>query len=596
MKKLILLSVVLLILFLSGCNMLDLNDESNYDEWSLFGQVLIEGTELPAKNIHISLNGQTTVTDNNGNFFYDNLTQSSYEIYAEGVGFESISKIINKNKTEQVSKLYLKPLESKSTIIDLAIGGAIDVENIKVKFPSNGLDKKVVVKHTPFRKINLPGALSTQSTDDIVQLDARSEIIFDGLSDEELNIPVIITVAKDDLYDEAGNMLTVLNTIGEEIPFIELMANREELYSDEVEEVSIYIDNLADYLHNVEETDLQAYMSNGQVTPQFFGRFMKFLISKFTVNHTAVANGVTDWLEERSNFRNILLPYAKNVNQDYAIIYVHGLGADLGGDDLTRGFYQEHINFFENNSNNFYAYIHHSATSSEYNGKLLAESINNYCKDYNKIYIVAHSNGGLVVQEALYYADQQRMNIINKVENVILLGSPLGGVGKTVSTVGGIFWLTQIINGKSIPDHIIDTKLYSEKTYRWILKTAVFETTLRLSNYNYLINGVRSVVKDSNIYERNGINLYLLAGSKQEGLAQLVGYSDEDDQMKNILLSLINAFKFVDIRHDGLVSVSSALRYPEATDTITLEVNHYEMLFTNNGAFDWLLSYLPLER
>ncbi len=564
---------------------------------NLFGTSFNRGTELPAKNIYVSLNGQTTITDENGNFYYKNLTQVSYELQVEGIGFESISKVINKNKAEQFSKLYLKPLESKSTIIDLTRGGIINIEGIKVTFPVNDLDKKVVVKYTPFRKANLPGTLSIQSNNDIVKLDSRSEIIFEGLSDEELNIPVIVTVARDDLYDESGNMLTVLNNMGEEIPFIELMANREELYSEEVEEISIYIDNLADYLHEVEETDLQACMLNDQITPQFFGRFRKFLISKFTVNHTAVANGVTNWLEERSDYKNGLRQYARNISQDYAIVYVHGLGADLGGGDLSKGFYSEHIDFFKNNSNNFYVYIHHSATSSEYNGKILADLMNNDLKEYNKIYIVAHSNGGLVVQEALYHADKQRMNIINKVENVILLGSPQGGVGKIVSTVGGVIWLKEItVNGKSIPDTIIDTKLYSEKTFRWILKTAVFEKTLRLSNYNYLINGVRSVVKNANIYERYGINLYLLAGKKQEGLAQLVGYTNENDETKNFLLSLINAVKFLDVRHDGLVSVSSALNHPEVTDNITLEVNHYEMLFNNNAAFDWLLRNLPIKR
>ncbi|MBI5390421.1 alpha/beta fold hydrolase [Candidatus Woesearchaeota archaeon] len=113
------------------------------------------------------------------------------------------------------------------------------------------------------------------------------------------------------------------------------------------------------------------------------------------------------------------------------IILVHGFGS-------SSATFQDIIDDFNATDQpyNVFAFSYTSNSTVEATGKELAEQLEAHAKDMQRIYLVGHSLGGIVVQQALHYADEQNkehytFTFLGKTKKVLLAGSPnLGLVDK----------------------------------------------------------------------------------------------------------------------------------------------------------------------
>ncbi|MFH1053791.1 MAG: alpha/beta fold hydrolase [Candidatus Woesearchaeota archaeon] len=81
----------------------------------------------------------------------------------------------------------------------------------------------------------------------------------------------------------------------------------------------------------------------------------------------------------------------------------------------------------------------------------LSEAIEKNVDNYDRIYIIAHSMGGLIAQQALYDAEKSDYSYVNKVKKVILIATPNEG-----SVVAEAYeYLFSTLVQKSIPVHEI---------------------------------------------------------------------------------------------------------------------------------------------
>jgi len=125
-----------------------------------------------------------------------------------------------------------------------------------------------------------------------------------------------------------------------------------------------------------------------------------------------------------SEFMKVYEPETKTRD---AVLLVHGLIS-------SPATFQDIINDIRLTKQpwNVYAYGYPSTRKIRENAIDLADHLQAHSDEYDNIYIVAHSLGGLIAQQALYYSEEEnekskRYNYLSKVRKVVLIGVPNKG-------------------------------------------------------------------------------------------------------------------------------------------------------------------------
>jgi pimeloyl-ACP methyl ester carboxylesterase len=116
------------------------------------------------------------------------------------------------------------------------------------------------------------------------------------------------------------------------------------------------------------------------------------------------------------------LVYLPDKNTKDMMIFIHGVGS-------SPETYQKMIDDIRLTQQPVAIYTFGYSFSDSLNSiaDTFREDIENVSADYDNIYFVSHSAGGLVTQQALYSASLENMSFVKKVDNVILIATPNEG-------------------------------------------------------------------------------------------------------------------------------------------------------------------------
>ncbi|MBI2565375.1 alpha/beta hydrolase [Candidatus Woesearchaeota archaeon] len=106
-----------------------------------------------------------------------------------------------------------------------------------------------------------------------------------------------------------------------------------------------------------------------------------------------------------------------------AVILVHGLG-------VSPATYQDIIDDIRQTQQPFQAWTfgYPYKQPIEENAQNLADNLEKNNDEFENIYFVGHSLGGIIIQEALKYAEKNKLSFLNKIRKVILVSVPNNGV------------------------------------------------------------------------------------------------------------------------------------------------------------------------
>ncbi|MBT4540400.1 hypothetical protein HOC35_02710, partial [Candidatus Woesearchaeota archaeon] len=222
-----------------------------------------------------------------------------------------------------------------------------------------------------------------------------------------------------------------------------------------------------------------------------------------------------------------------------AVILIHGLAS-------SPATYEHIIKDIKMTDQPFQAWIFGYPTTREIidNAKDLANQLEKNQEEFENVYIAAHSLGGIISQQALYYAEQENLKtpgkfkFINKVRSVVAIGTPNEGI-----PIGPY---------KKLFQHIIDLKT----------KDNLFDMDNEL---------VQKLSKGLITPQVEGIEYYVIAGDKPYPFSSIF-FEKELGREK-----VIEA-------NDGIVGVKSAqniggeYKNNECVDFWQLSLTHTELL------------------
>ncbi|MFH1316018.1 MAG: hypothetical protein ABII01_00710 [Candidatus Woesearchaeota archaeon] len=193
-------------------------------------------------------------------------------------------------------------------------------------------------------------------------------------------------------------------------------------------------------------TSFQDFVNSGG--SEFYGDFFKNLSEALNPNQNSIP-------ENNPTFENKYKP--SEPSRD-AIILIHGLATTKKPfNHLIRDIKQTRQPF------QVWTFTYSSTRYIDEIAKDLSEVIEKNLDNYDRIFIVAHSMGGLIAQQALYDADKSDYSYINKVEKLILIATPNEG-----SVVAEAYeYLFSTLVEKSMPGHEIfkiNTKFIDDLT------------------------------------------------------------------------------------------------------------------------------------